>query len=84
VFDLAGLLQIRIERLLRLGIAPAPAGIATVAITPMGLQKAASAVGQDDGDVAVSVNLNGANQSLLAQVTKVTAPGIERAGIVIA
>jgi hypothetical protein len=84
VLDLAGLLQICIEGLLRLGISAARAGIATVAVTAVALQKAASAVGQDERDVAVSVHLNGANQTLLAEVAQVTAAGVERPAVMVA
>ena len=84
VLDFAGLLQIRVKGLLQLGVAAARARIATVAVTPMGVKKAASAVGQDKGDVAVSVHVNGTNQALLAQVTKVTAAGIEGPAVVVA
>src|SRR5438094_587132 len=67
VLDLARLLQFSVEVLLRLRIATATASLATFMIATMRLEQIASAVGQDDRDISMAVDLDRTDQTLLAE-----------------
>ncbi|OFW26029.1 MAG: hypothetical protein A3H97_11395 [Acidobacteria bacterium RIFCSPLOWO2_02_FULL_65_29] len=74
VLDLTWLLQLRVEPLSPVVLVPATAALAVAAagvLFPMRLQQILAAVRQDDDAMAVAGERNGANKTLLAEVTKV-------------
>jgi hypothetical protein len=83
MFDFARLLQIGVELLLGPGSA-LPSRVAGVVVATVGLEEVPPALGEDDSDVAMPVDVNGTRQALLLEMPKVASVGIERAVVVIA
>ena len=84
VLDFAGLLKLGVEALPRLRIATTAAGLAILTIAAMRFQQIPSAIGQNDRDVAMTVDRNRADETLLAEVTEVASARIHRTAVAVA